>query len=151
MNIPINQGTLANLKAECTSLRDTMHRRAKSGAIRGCAFDRGREVLAIDASGNRLDDGEPWDWTGTMADLQDALAHFIERGAVEVSIDLGVDWAASPYDYHEGNYEPSVELESILIWAKPKATPLNVCLNDLIAREDARGKAAFLASPHRNI
>jgi len=106
------------LKRECTLLHDKAMYKGRREYP--CCFSRGRQIKAM-KDGELLDDGNFWEWDGTLKGIERAAESLRADGADVLFIECGYDGAESPHGYREcDDYEPWIEVWDVEFWSREK-------------------------------
>lgn len=113
--------TLADIKAACSDAYADALTYARRECGRGTFVSRGRSVVALRDGDLVAGEAEAWGWDGTLEGLIDMIddARF-SQGADTVIVQGGINYAASPRDYADCNYDPWVAEWAVTVWRKPE-------------------------------
>lgn len=110
---------LSDVKAACSGGYQDALRHAKREIGRGTYVSRGRYLKALRNDKIVAGEAECWPWDGTLKGLIDAIddARFL-NGADCLVIEGGINYAASPRDYADCNYDPWVGEWHVTVWRR---------------------------------
>lgn len=109
--------SLADLKDKVSESYNAVLNAARKEIGRGCYRSRGKEVRGVDERGELVVCDYLWD--GSLKDLLDSIESGNKKGAVELFLEGGVDYAEKVGDFWDGSYDPWVASWSVSFWAKP--------------------------------
>ncbi|WOB06490.1 hypothetical protein [Piscinibacter gummiphilus] len=111
---------LAAIKAAIKEARDLARADAVETCGGGVIQSRGCSLRVVDAKGNLLKgEAESWMWSGTGKSLLDAVMEArYTKGASELSISGGFNYAETPRALADGDYDPWVTDWEVVIWKR---------------------------------
>lgn len=110
---------LTDVKNACSGGYQDAIKLAKRECGRGTYMSRGRHFKALRDGNLVAGEAECWPWDGTMRGLLEAIDDAILNRADCLVIEGGINYAASPRDYADCNYDPWVGEWAVTVWRKP--------------------------------
>lgn len=114
---------IADIKAACSGYYNDALKFAKREIGGGCYRSRGRYIKAFRDGNIVAGECDSWPWDGTLKSLVSAIddVRFGEAKADTLIIEGGIDYAATPADWADCNYDPWVAEWNVVVWTKNEA------------------------------
>ena len=112
--------TVSTLKEQCSTAYQNALAEARRNIGRGFFRSRGKSVRGVDARGEIVfGEADSVIWDGSAKDLNRVIRLAIDAGAVNVSIDGGVDYSDYFAGFDDGNYDAWVTDWSVDVYSRP--------------------------------